>query len=228
MYMTRVKICGLMNNKDTEICVNAGVHVVGFVTEYPVPVPWNLTREQTARLVEQVPPFVGTCVVTGGSVHKVMEIAKAVRPDIIQLHYRETLEEITAIAGCMKAMGIRTVKALRVDENGRCDFEIPDPAEAVKKLEETGISAIVADSYTSTMPGGTGIPIKLDTYRLIRAETSLPVILAGGINPSNVAGIIGDAAPYAVDVLTGVENKPGQKDAAKIDELMRLCSHHRR
>lgn len=225
--MTRVKICGLMNPMDIEACVDAGVHVAGFVTEYPVPVPWNLTKEQAAGLVDKVPPFVASCVVTGGSARKVIEVAEAVRPDIIQLHHRETLEEITAIVRHMRTMGIRTIKALRIDENGRCDFELPDPAEAVKRLEETGISAIVADSYTRTMPGGTGIPLKLDTYRLMRTGTSLPVILAGGINPSNAAGIIRDAAPYAIDVLTGVEDSPGQKDAARIYELMRLCSYRR-
>ncbi len=223
MRMTRVKICGLMNNKDIEVCVNAGVHMLGFVTDYPEPVPWNLTTNQAARLAGNVPPFVGTCVVTGGSVRKVIEIAKAVRPDLIQLHHRETLEETAAIAGQMKALGIRTIKALRITGEGRCDFEIPDPESAVKKLEDTGIAAILADSYTSARPGGSGILIKLETFRVMQSGTSLPVILAGGINPLNVAGIIRNTSPYAIDVLTGVEERPGQKNAEKIDELMRLC-----
>ncbi|MDD2402203.1 MAG: phosphoribosylanthranilate isomerase, partial [Clostridia bacterium] len=63
--MTRVKICGLMKRKDVNSCVQAGVHMVGFVVNYPVPVPWNLTMVEAKKLIYQVPPFVSTCVVTG-------------------------------------------------------------------------------------------------------------------------------------------------------------------
>ena len=56
--MTRVKICGLMSAEDIRFCVTAGADAVGFVTEYPVPVPWNINRDRARELVALVPPFV--------------------------------------------------------------------------------------------------------------------------------------------------------------------------
>lgn len=214
--MTRVKICGLMNSNDVNLCVNAGVHTVGFVVDYPVTVPWNLTREQAAKLIAGVPPFVSSCVVTGGPVEWIMEVAKATHPDIIQLHYQETLAEVGELAERLSNIGIKTIKALRIDSRGKCDFEISDPVLAARFLGETGTSALLVDSYTSSLPGGTGVAVELSTFKPIMEESALPVILAGGLNPNNVFEIAKEAKPYAVDVLTGVEERPGKKDGEKV------------
>ena len=218
--MTRVKICGIMNERDIEICVKAGVHVLGFVVDYPVPVPWNLTPERARELIASVPPFIQTCVVIGGGVRKILDIAAVTRPNLVQLHYRESLDEIVEMARSLKQQGIKTIKALRINSDGKCDFEIPDPAMAARALLNTGISAILADSYTKTMPGGTGIAVELSTFRRIKKESSLPVILAGGLNPANIENIVFEAQPYAVDILTGSEESPGHKDPGKISRLM--------
>ncbi|MEN6350390.1 MAG: phosphoribosylanthranilate isomerase [Syntrophomonas sp.] len=219
--MTRIKICGLMNSQDVNLCVEAGVHSVGFVVDYPTPVPWNLTREHAAKLIAGVPPFVSSCVVTGGPVERVIEVARATHPDIIQLHYQETLAEAGELAERLSSMGIKTIKALRIDGEGKCAFEIPDPAAAARVLAETKVSALLVDSYTSSLPGGTGVAVELSTFKSIKQESILPVILAGGLNPDNVFEIVGEARPYAVDVLTGVEEKPGKKDRDKVFQFMR-------
>jgi len=220
--MTRVKICGLMNADDVYLCVQAGVHSVGFVVDFPVPVPWNLTKAEARKLIQKAPPFVSSCVVTGGSIEKIMAIAKATRPNIVQLHYQETLSEVKEIAHRLSRMGIKTVKALRIDSDGNCAFEFPDPAEAVRALAETKISALIVDAYTASLPGGTGVMVDRSTFKIIRQETSLPIILAGGLNPANVRQIIQDINPYAVDVLTGVEERPGQKDPKKVNQFMQV------
>lgn len=218
--MTRVKICGLMNRKDINLCVQAGVNMVGFVVDYPVPVPWNLTTVEARELIHHVPPFVSTCAVTGGSVGKVMELVNETCPNVVQLHYKETLQEIKELAYQLKLRGIKTIKALRIDGNGNCDFEISDPAKAARELAKTGVSAILVDSYTTAMPGGTGVTVDLSTFRTIQQESSSPVILAGGLSPTNILPLIQETHPYAVDVLTGVEERPGHKDPEKIDRFM--------
>lgn len=219
--MTRVKICGLMNSEDVFLCVQAGVHTAGFVVDFPVPVPWNLTRAEARELICQVPALVSSCVVTGGTVEKILALARTTRPNIIQLHHQETLEEVKELAGRLKRLGIKTIKALRINGEGRCVFEIPDPASAARALVKTGISAIVVDSFTTAMPGGTGVAVDLSTYNNIQKESALPVILAGGLNPSNILQVIQETRPYAVDVLTGVEEKPGRKDPDKVYRFMR-------
>lgn len=219
--MTRVKMCGLMNRKDVDLCVQAGVHMVGFVVDYPIPVPWNLTTTEAKKLIQQVPPFVSTCVVTGGSVEKILALVKKTCPNVVQLHYKETLQEVKELAHQLNLRGIKTIKALRIDDSGICDFEIADPTMAARELAKTGISAILVDSYTISKPGGTGVMVDLPTFRIIQHESSLPVILAGGLNPANILSIINKNRPYAVDVLTGIEKRPGYKEQVKIDRFMK-------
>lgn len=219
--MTRVKICGLMNRRDVDFCIKAGVHMLGFVVEYPVYVPWSLTVSAARELIAKVPPFVSTCVVTGGEVGKILDIVKETCPDVVQLHYKETLSEVYEISQKLKFQGVKVVKALRMDSKGNCDFEIKDPCLAVKELERTGISAILVDSYTASMPGGTGVAVDLSVFKKIQEESTLPVILAGGLTPDNILPVIEQVHPYAVDVLTGVEAKPDQKDPEKIRRFIR-------
>ena len=218
--MTRVKICGLMNREDVDLCVRAGVHCLGLVVDFPAPVPWNLTRSEARRLINLAPPFVSTCVVTGGPVEKTLAVAEATRPDIVQLHYRETLQEVKELAHRLRPLGIKTVKALRIDGEGKCAFEIPDPVMAARALAGTGISALLVDSYTASRPGGTGVAVDRPIFQAIQKETALPVILAGGLNPDNVLSLVRETSPYAVDVLTGVEERPGRKDPEKVHRFM--------
>jgi len=221
--MTRVKICGLMNEKDVDTCVQAGAHMVGFVVEYPVSVPWNLSIERAKELIQQVPPFVSTCIVTGGSVQKVLDVVNKVCPDVVQLHYKESLSEVREIAQKLRLKGVKTIKALRIDENGNCNFEIEDPIEAARELCETGISALLVDSYTESMPGGTGVMVNLSAFQKIQQVSTLPVIMAGGLNPGNIQSLVNEIHPYAVDVLTGVEAKPNEKDPEKIVRFISGC-----
>lgn len=222
--MTRVKICGLMNREDVDLCVQAGVHTVGFVVDFPETVPWNLTIAEARELIAKVPPFVNSCVVTGGTVEEVLAIAKAIHPNIVQLHYQETLNEAGEIAHQLNLLGIKTIKALRIDSAGKCAFEVSDPVRAAEALAETEVSALVVDSYTASRPGGTGIRVDVSAFKTIRQETALPIILAGGLNPTNVLPLIRQTDPFAVDVLTGVEETVGKKDPQKVYRFMRSVS----
>ncbi|WP_077210768.1 phosphoribosylanthranilate isomerase [Bacillus dakarensis] len=221
--MTRVKICGLMNEKDVNLCVQAGVHMVGFVVEYPLSVPWNLSIERAKELIQQVPPFVSTCIVTGGSVQKVLDVVNKVCPDVVQLHYKENLSEVGEIAYRLKLKGVKTIKALRIDENGNCDFEIKEPNKAASELCKTGISAILVDSYTESLPGGTGVMVNLSAFQKVQQVSTLPVIMAGGLNPDNITSLVRKVNPYAVDVLTGVEVRPNEKDPEQIVQFVSGC-----
>ncbi|WP_418792603.1 phosphoribosylanthranilate isomerase [Phosphitispora sp. TUW77] len=216
-----MKICGLMNPKDVGLCIHAGVHMFGFVVEYPVTVPWNLTKVEAGELIQQAPPFVSTCVVTGGSIEKILDIVTETCPNVVQLHYKETLQEVREIACQLKLRGIKTIKALRLDGEGKCDFEITNPVMAARELAKTGVSAILVDSYTPSRPGGTGVTPDLATFRIIQQESILPVILAGGLNQANILPLVQQTHPYAVDVLSGVEEIPGHKDPEKVIGFMR-------
>jgi phosphoribosylanthranilate isomerase len=211
--MTRVKICGLMSDQDVDLAARAGADALGFVVEYPVPVPWNLSRERAAELVASAPPFVSTTAVVGGTPEAILAIATVVRPNFLQLHGDETLEEIGHICSTLRPTGTKVLKALRIDvDSGEAMFSVKDPLEAAATLARTSLSGLVVDSKTASRPAGTGVPLNWGVAAKIAATLRLPLILAGGLNPENVAQSITQVRPYAVDVISGVERETGVKD----------------
>ena len=219
--MVRVKICGTTNEEDVDLCVRLGVDALGFVVEYPIPVPWNLKVEQAGKLMERVPPFVSRVCVVGDDYEKVLEIATVLRPDAIQLHGNETLDETKQLIAAIKALKIKVIKAVRFSsETDRVVSEVDDPVKLCTTLQMMGVDAIVLDAATGSMPGGTGRKINWHLAATITKSLSLPVILAGGLNPENLCEAISRVRPYAVDVLSGVELSPGEKDPAKVRDLL--------
>jgi phosphoribosylanthranilate isomerase len=79
-----------MSRNDINMAVAAGADSLGFVTEYPVPVPWNILRQRSAELIASAPPFVTTTAVVGGVVKDILAIAQTVKPHFLQLHGDET------------------------------------------------------------------------------------------------------------------------------------------
>jgi phosphoribosylanthranilate isomerase len=222
--MTRVKICGLMSERDIDLAVQAGADALGFVVEYPIPVPWNLARERVAELVASAPPFVSTTAVVGGTPEAILAIAEAVRPNFLQLHGDETLEEIGQICSTLRPTGTKVLKALRIDvDSGEAMFSLKDPLEAAAALARTSISGLVVDSKTASRPAGTGVPLNWEVAAKIAASLHLPLILAGGLNPENVAQSITQVRPYAVDVISGVERETGVKDERLARDFVRAA-----
>lgn len=144
----------------------AGADALGFVTEYPVPVPWNLDREHAASLAAKVSPFSTTVAVVGGKPEEMIRIARKVRPKVLQLHGDETLEDIREVLEGLEGTGIRVIKALRIDvDTGEALFEEKDPEKAGVTLAGSGIKALIVDSRTSSRPAGTGVALDLTCRR---------------------------------------------------------------
>jgi len=86
----------------------------------------------------------------------------------------------------------------------------------------TGIDALLVDAFTKDKPGGTGISLNVKLLRKIRENIDVPLIIAGGINSSNVKKYIEYVKPFAIDVITGVEKEKGKKDKEKVEELVKI------
>ncbi len=224
-----MKLCGMMSERDVSMADAAGADAVGFVTEYPVPVPWNLDREEAARLVRTVPPFVTTVAVVGGSPDEIFRIARKVRPNVLQLHGDETMEEIRVIVEELEGTNIKVIKALRIDvDTGLALFEETDPVRAGTVLAGSGIAALLVDSKTSSMPAGTGVALDWDVSAGVAGGIDLPLILAGGLTADNVAAAVEKVRPWAVDVISGVETGPGVKDGEKMKAFVRAAKGNKR
>lgn len=219
--MVKVKICGTTNEEDLNLCVKYGADAIGFVVEYPVPVPWNLDINRADELMKKVPPFVSKVCVVGDEYNKVIEIANTLRPDVIQLHGNEPIDETKRLVSEIKSLKIKVIKAIRFSvETNKPISQIHDPIRLCNILKDMGVDAVVLDAVSSSMPAGTGKRIDWATAAQIRNSIDIPLILAGGLNPENVLEAISQVKPYAVDVISGVEAERGKKDEKKIKDFI--------
>jgi phosphoribosylanthranilate isomerase len=133
-----------MSPEDVEMAEAAGADALGFVTEYPVSVPWNLDRERAASLTASASPFVTTVAVVGGAPEEMVSIARKVRPRVLQLHGDESLDDIRQVLDGLDGTGIRVIKALRIEvETGLARFEETEPVKAGAAFSKSGIAALI-------------------------------------------------------------------------------------
>lgn len=209
MSAVKVKICGITRNSDLQTAVALGADALGFVVGVPAS-PRNLSIDQAARLIDRVPLFVTSVVVlVPPSVNDVVHACEALHPDAVQLHggglndlaqLRRALPQVSVIRAI-------TAPSLRLPEGAA------DAAE--------GVDAVLLDSFAPGKVGGTGVVHDWTVSKRVKQIIHpTPLILAGGLTPANVRAAIHTVHPYAVDVSTGVEARPGQKDVAKLSAFI--------
>jgi phosphoribosylanthranilate isomerase len=205
--LTRVKLCGLTSEADVALCADAGADALGFVVEYPLPVPWTLERARAAELMRGVPPFATRVVVVGGDAATILAIAETTQPDVVQLHLDEDEATVTVVKERLR--GTQIVKAIRIRAG-----EAPPAAEVLaiaRRFVNAGADAILLDSKTEGRAAGTGIPVDWALARDVAAGLDAPLVLAGGLSPENVAAAIETVRPHAVDVISAVEDAEHRK-----------------
>ncbi|WP_299258606.1 phosphoribosylanthranilate isomerase [uncultured Kushneria sp.] len=187
---TRIKICGLTREADIDAAVQAGADALGFVM-------WPgskraLTPERLEQLSARVPPFVTR---VGLFVDQEPDLVANCAPwlDMLQFHGEEPPE-------ACELYGMSWLKALRM----RDDIDLHEQAERYHRSR-----GLLLDAYRPGVPGGTG-----DTFDWSRVpgDLALPIILAGGLTPDNIARAVHQVAPHGVDVSGGVEAAAGLKD----------------
>ena len=196
--MARVKICGLTEPADLRAAIEAGADAVGIISAVSVDTPREVDRGAAAELVADVPPFVTATLVTmPEDADHAVDLIRAIRPDAIQLHGDFSAEDI----GYIRAeTGIKVIPAIDYTDTERA-HELDAAADA-----------ILVDSTTEEGAGGTGETHDWESTADLADTLTSPVILAGGLTPDNVAKAVRTAAPFAVDVASGVERDPGRKD----------------
>lgn len=198
--MTRVKICGIRRFEDAQVAVEAGADALGFV--FYAASPRAVEVAEAARIIARLPAFVTTTALFVDPEPTLVEqVIRKARVDLLQFHGSETP------AFC-DAFSRPWIKALRMQPG--LDIE----SEARRYEAARGI---LLDAYRPGVPGGTG---ECFDWQRIPAALQSQIILAGGLNPENVAAAIGQIRPYAVDVSGGVEAARGIKDPARIQAFM--------
>jgi len=201
--MVKVKICGITNWTDAQRAVKAGADLVGF--NFYARSPRYIAPVEAQRIVRRLPKSVSAVgVFVNEAELKVLEIARAVGLDAVQLHG----DESPAVVARLKR-SLPVIKAVRARRSFR-----PAQLSRFKRA-----SAILLDGFDGRLRGGTGKTFDWDVAR--QAKPYGRIFLAGGLTPDNVGDAIRAARPYAVDVCSGVEAKPGKKDPARMKALMR-------
>ncbi len=221
MSSIKVKICGLKRSDDVQNCIKLGVDILGFVCEYPVSVPWNLSRHDVLPLLSQVEPPHLSCIVTGGTPRKIIEMATKLRPSLVQLHYKETLEETITITEALRQHNIGVIKTVPPANEERIEqFGTTNINTIVEQLCQTNIYGLLADSRVPANAADGGGQLDLDFYSQIISLSSKPVIIAGGINADNALDIVKQTNAVIIDIMSGVENFPGEKNLQSLSRLL--------
>jgi phosphoribosylanthranilate isomerase len=205
----KVKICGITRKEDLDAAVEAGADAVGFVVGVSSS-SRNLSLTEAARLIRQVPPFVASVLVTVPRSIGDFAVYEKLNPDIIQVH-GEDLD--TAESVRLKLPNTQLIWAVNA--------QLVSHLDAVSRATNL-FDAILIDSFADGRYGGTGVVHDWELSRRIKqAIQPKPLILAGGLNPENVAEAVCTVEPYAVDVSSGVERQPGIKSHKKIVEFIK-------
>jgi phosphoribosylanthranilate isomerase len=208
--MVKVKICGITNWPDALHAVEAGADFLGF--NFYSRSPRFIAPAAARRIVRRLPKNVAAVgVFVNAPVRTVLAIARAVGLDYVQLHGDESPETVSQVARALPV-----IKAIRVRNSFR--------ATNLEKFNRA--SAFLLDGFDPRRRGGTGKSFKWAIAR--RAKRNGRVFLAGGLTPQNVADAIRAAKPYAIDVCSGVEAKPGKKDPERVESLLRAVRSTRR
>ncbi len=210
MNEVRVKVCGLTDAANARACVSAGADWIG-LNFHPAS-PRSVTVERGAEIASALPSTaeaVGLFV--DRPVAEVVAIAGRVGLSILQLHGAESPEYLSELRQS-SAYPPRIVRAFRLADPAAIDRMVAylDRAEVLG----CPVHAVLVDAHVVGVPGGTGRT--LPNAILDRLPFHPRLILAGGLNPENVANRVARVRPWMVDVAGGVESAPGVKDPDQV------------
>jgi len=199
-----VKICGLKTIEALDAALDAGADMVGFVF-FP-PSPRNLGLEAAKVLGERAKGRARKVALSVDATDAELTAAiESLRPDMLQLHGKEAPERVASVRSRFR---LPVMKALPIET--RADLS---PVYTYAKVADWLLFDARAPR-DATRPGGLGKPF--DWTVLERLNPGVPFMLSGGLDADNLAEAVRIARPTAVDVSSGVERAPGEKDPAKI------------
>jgi phosphoribosylanthranilate isomerase len=204
--MTRVKICGVTDSADRDAVVRAGADAVGIIHGVPVDTPREVDEATAETLADGVPPFVTSVLVTmPTTVREVVRRVDRIEPDAVQVHDGLSPAEIGALDSRITQNIVAVVET-----------DAPDIEEYADHAD-----ALLVDSVDADGGGGTGETHDWERTRDLVDSLDVPVVLAGGLTPENVAEAIETVESFAVDVASGVESSGGTKDHDAVERLVR-------
>jgi phosphoribosylanthranilate isomerase len=201
MNHIKVKVCGITDFKDASIAVDLGVDALGFIFADS---PRQITPQKARDIIRTIPPFVTTVgVFVDEGLAAIREIAHDCGLDLVQLHGGEPPDF------CHELMPY-AIKALRIKN---------EASLRISRTYHGNVRALLLDTHSMDTAGGTGKTFDWQLAGKIK-KLGIPIILAGGLGPSNIVDAIRTVQPYAVDINSGVEERPGKKSHILMKDLL--------
>ena len=202
-----IKICANTTLEDARLAADAGADAVGFVF---APSPRRVTAAHVAEIVPYLPPALEKIgVFVDADFDEIASTVRICGLTGVQLHSDASSETPSRLRADFGS----ALRILRVVHFG------PDAAEQAATItKDPNIDRVLVDSRTATAVGGTGITFDWAAARntLFGDNRNMRMVVAGGLNPDNIAEAITTLRPWGIDVVSGVEAAPGRKDPAKV------------
>jgi phosphoribosylanthranilate isomerase len=196
--IVKIKICGLTNLEDAQAAVDMGADLLGF--NFYKGSPRYIEPAKATKIINKMPSFFDTVgVFVNAGLEEIKPLVAEGTLNWVQLHGDETPE----FCESLRTLAVRTIKAVRVTG-----------PESISLAESFAADAILFDAFNPEKYGGTGT--KFD-WQLV-ADLNRRVFVAGGITPENAIQAI-ELGVYGIDVCSGIEERPGKKDLAKMKKL---------
>lgn len=195
--MTKIKICGLKTLPDALAAIDAGADYLGF-NFYPKSVRFigvDACSKITSILKREYPERKLIGVFVNSTVNEIKNILETCSLDLAQLHGDESLGTLRSLDG----KGFKAFRGVTQHLSGFAREQAP---------------ALLVDAVVNGGYGGTGV--KADWSVAAELAKRYPLLLAGGLNPENVADAVRQVKPWGVDVASGVESAPGEKDVVRM------------
>ena len=199
---TRIKICGITNSEDARAAIDYGADALGFIMVAES--PRYVTMRQAYEIGLETPPFLTKVAVM-----------------------RDYAEHRDVLPRGFTACQYYTNRLMSDPVDDRSHYRIRayqvrdwDSLQEIAATYQEA-AAIFLDTYHKDKLGGSGETFNWELAIEVKARFGLPIILAGGLTPDNVAEAVTTIRPYAVDVSSGVEAEPGRKDHAKLRAFIR-------
>lgn len=212
--MVKVKICGITNSKDAKIACEFGADMIGVIVKVNKSTPREISIPKAANILKTVNDDIQKVVVTiPETIDDAKEVADDLNPDYLQIHYQlsnSKLEEIKEETG-KPIIGVIKISKTTEDEK-----------EKISQVKETAqVADLLLLDTKSSKGGGTGKTHNWNLSSLLKKSISTPIILAGGLKPSNVRQAVNKVNPHGVDTSSGIESKPGEKDSQLLKKFVK-------
>lgn len=198
----RVKICGITNLEDAQLCRGLGADALGFI--FYEKSKRNISYSKAAEIIRQLPSFIMKVgVFVDQEADEVNKISQKVGLNAVQLYGDASQEFINEI-------NLPVIKCFRIKND--FDFSL---------LDCYSNCSLLLDTYSEKSIGGTG---ETFDWNIIPTEMRNKIILAGGISTDNIEYVFTEIKPAAVDLSSSLESAPGKKDANKLKEFFNVIN----